>query len=85
MDDDDEVDLRFWRLRRCQLAVGTVWGPDVSNRLSSYRDDDDDHDDNDNDGDDGNDDDDHDDHDDDHDDDDGDDDDDGVHLGKVAS
>ena len=29
---DEDSDLRSWKLRRCQLAAGTVWGPDVSNR-----------------------------------------------------
>ena len=28
---DEDSDLRSWKLRRCQLAAGTVWGPDVSN------------------------------------------------------
>ena len=29
---DEDSHLRSWKLRRCQLAAGTVWGPDVSNR-----------------------------------------------------
>ena len=29
---DEDSDLKSWKLRRCQLAAGTVWGPDVSNR-----------------------------------------------------